>query len=383
MASASGTSRRQPIRVCYVIPDMFHGGAQRQLYNLATQLSERFEPFILNMHQGSTAQEFHTLLPRMTELRYRGNGDAVKVLQLRRVLHVLRPDIVHCFLPSGNFYGLLAAAMTRVRIRVAGERSLGTRFRGLRRILYPRVFPLATAIVTNSIENRDWLRARHPRADVQFIPNGCRVDTSLSESGQRELRRSLGLPDGESAPPLIATVTHLTPEKDVACLIRAVAQIVNRGVDLRLLVVGDGPLRSDITDLIDRCRLRGHVTLTGHLPREQAVAVAQICDVFVLPSRHEGMPNALMEAMAYARPCIATTVGGIPELLRDEAGVLVPPEDDARLAEALVEVLAKKALRMRLGKNAQTRIREYSVEKMVETHECLYLRLMDAQQSAA
>ncbi len=168
--------------------------------------------------------------------------------------------------------------------------------------------------------------------------------------------------------PVVVCVANLFAYKGHRVLLEALSSLVSEGLQCRLALVGDGPERSALEEEV---RVRGlDVLFAGQ--RTDAARYVAAADVVVLPSLHEGMSNAIMEAMALGRPVVATSVGGTPELLGD-TGLLCPPGDPRALAEALRRVLLDPALRERLGVAARNRLRkEFSVDALVERHLAAY-----------
>ena len=142
-------------------------------------------------------------------------------------------------------------------------------------------------------------------------------------------------PRASSAPALV-TVARLSPEKGIDDLIRAIALLRDRGVTVTLEVAGEGPHRSELEALIQTLGLTDRVRLAGFVPHgPELVAMLDGADVFVLPSRSEGLPHSLVEAMARALPVIATAVGGVPAFLSHGNGIVVPICDPRSLATAV------------------------------------------------
>jgi glycosyltransferase involved in cell wall biosynthesis len=176
------------------------------------------------------------------------------------------------------------------------------------------------------------------------------------------LRAELGLPDGV---PLVGEVARLCDVKGQRELIAALAEVP----DARLVLVGDdleqgGAFRDALEREAGRAGVRDRVVFTG--PRPDARALIGELDVLALPSWTEGLPLVVLEAMASARPVVATPVGGTPELVEDgETGLLVPPRDPGALAAALRRLLADADLRRRLGEAGERRVRErFSLDAM-------------------
>jgi glycosyltransferase involved in cell wall biosynthesis len=210
---------------------------------------------------------------------------------------------------------------------------------------------------------------------VRVIHNGCALPAHSSPTVVAEKRQSLGIGPNEF---VIATLTHLTPEKDVECLVRAAARLAAATLDFRVLIAGEGPCLDAVRGLMTTHRLESRVMLLGHLPHSEALLIAQLCDAFALTSQFEGMPNALMEAMSFGRACVASNVGGIPELIEEErTGLRFEPGDDRTLANQLQRLIGDPGLCRRLGQNAHARIAaEFSIQTMVRSHEDLYRSLI-------
>src|SRR4029079_7132078 len=134
-------------------------------------------------------------------------------------------------------------------------------------------------------------------------------------------------------------------------LLAAARLLIDRGVRFRIVAVGQGPLEADITRLRDELGLRDHVELLGFRP--DAVDVMAACDAFTLASAWEGLPVAVMEALALGLPIVATAVGGVPERLDSTCAVLVPPGDPVALADGLAAVIGHPDRRVLLASGAR------------------------------
>lgn len=187
-----------------------------------------------------------------------------------------------------------------------------------------------------------------PRDRIVVVRNA--VDGERFTIRDREHARvRLGLPIGA---PLILYAGYLVPEKGVDILVDAMAVLPRR--DVHLVMLGDGPLRRSLRSRVRSRGLADRVHLRGAVPPEAVPEFMAACDLLCLPSRREGCPNVVLEALASGRPVVASRVGGVPELVRDdESGVLVAPDDPAALAAGLARALARPwdpaALRRTVG----------------------------------
>lgn len=198
---------------------------------------------------------------------------------------------------------------------------------------------------------------------VVVVPNG--VDTDRFFPG----------PDKGSAPRdrvRLITVGRLVEAKDFPNLLAAAASLRAEGRDFSLDIVGDGELREDVNEEIARRGLAGTVQLLGS--RTDVSSLLRDADAFVLSSRREGLPVAVLEALATGLPVVATSVGAIPEIVRDgDNGLLVPPGDANALAAAIRRLLDDPPLRLAIGARARRVVTErYSLDRMVRRYTELY-----------
>ncbi|MGA3129044.1 MAG: glycosyltransferase, partial [Candidatus Korobacteraceae bacterium] len=203
------------------------------------------------------------------------------------------------------------------------------------------------------------------RRKLRVIPGG--VDLSPCAISREEARRMLGIPlDGLVA----VTVARLSPEKNHSMLLRAFAR-VQKKLDSRLLLVGDGPERSAIETEIARLSLQRSVTLLG--VRSDIPEILAASDVFLLSSTREALPLAVLEAMAAGLPVVATNVGDLPMIVKEGVtGLLVNPDDERAFANALFELLSDANRAKELGSRGRKLAEGFSVEAMVRAYESLY-----------
>lgn len=206
-------------------------------------------------------------------------------------------------------------------------------------------------------------------ARLRYIPNG--IDAERWPVADREERVGA---------PLVACVGRFTAVKRQEDLVAAVALLRDQGVDVRLRLAGDGPLLETVRAQVATLGLEDRVTLHGTLAPPAVSQLLADADIACMPSSQEGMPGAVMEAMASGLPVVGTRVNGIAELVRDgETGLLVAARDPAALAGALARLATDAQLRHRMGAAGRRRIvEELSLEQMVEATTRLYLELVGA-----
>ena len=177
--------------------------------------------------------------------------------------------------------------------------------------------------------------------------------------------------------PMVSFLGSLRPAKDPLTLLKALKKLYEKGLRIRCNIIGDGPLRPHLEAFCNANNLHKLVIFYGQLPHEQALRVAASSPILVFPSIQEGLPVALIEAMALGRAIVATRVGGIPELVKDgENGLLVRPKDPEALASAIGKLISDKALLKRLSKNAQMSVKGLSWSKICDAYERLYYKVL-------
>ncbi len=185
-----------------------------------------------------------------------------------------------------------------------------------------------------------------PPERVTVLHNTVKSFPSLSAEDRRAVRSSLQIGDSER---MLLTVGRLSFEKGHADLIQSFAKVASRDPRACLVIVGDGPERPKIEKDAARLGITDKLRLTGH--QSNVAPYYGAADIFVLPSHSEGSPNALLEGMAAGLPCVATSVGGVPEIASDgKTALIVPARDMDSFAQAVERVLADQELAARLGK---------------------------------
>lgn len=302
----------------------------------------------------------------------REGNDWRLVPRLCRVIQAVRPDIVHTHAWGTLVEGLVAARVCRVPVLIHGEHgTLQTKPYQLR--LQRWAWGRATRVLSVSSRLADTLAGTvgFPRERIEVIRNGVdltRFGPMLREQG----RVALGVSAAEVA---VGTVGRLVPVKDQALFLRAVAVVAREGLACRAFIVGEGPLRAELSSLVDHLGLSGRVTFLGH--RADVERVMAGFDVFVLSSRSEGLSNTMQEALCSGVPVVATRVGGADELVDDgRSGFLVPSGDVEAMGRALVALVGDRDRRHAFATAAAERAtREFGFETMMRGYRDLYLAL--------
>jgi glycosyltransferase involved in cell wall biosynthesis len=204
-------------------------------------------------------------------------------------------------------------------------------------------------------------------ARTETLVHGIDLDAVAGARDRPGVRAELGIPTDAI---VFGTVANLRAQKDYPNLLAAAALLRDRGVPVRIVTVGQGPLEDEIRAEHRRLGLDGVVDLLGE--RADAVRVMSACDGFVLASNNEGLPVALMEAVALGLPVVATEVGGVPEIVDATNGLLVPARDPAALAAAIATLAADPDRRDTLAEGARATATRFDIARTVARIESIY-----------
>lgn len=241
-----------------------------------------------------------------------------------------------------------------------------TRLDGLTSLLSARLVAPTTTIARGYAS-----RWRVPASRMRVIGNPPAAPPA-TRARREATRRELGVADGE---PLVLCVSRLEPEKGLSELVDALPALSAAAPAVRVAVAGSGRAETGLRERIAQLGVGGRIELLGR--RSDIGALLAAADAFCLPSRHEGLPLSLLEAMRAGLPCVVTAVGGIPDVVVDgESGLLVPPSDPAALAGALARVAGDPALAARLGSAAKGVVaRSYAPDVVARAYGELYEEL--------
>jgi glycosyltransferase involved in cell wall biosynthesis len=355
------------MKVLYGIGGLGTGGAERQLLYLAEGIAERADVTIVSL-----SPTLVDLLPAFSSLRgvrvvvcaKRSRFDLALVPRLVRLLRRERPVIVHSFLRTANYWVRLAAVLARVPIRIASERNIEVE-RGVIANTFDRLLALVSdRIVVNAEAIRDRLIQveRISAARIDVIPNGVPSSGAIGVADVTTSRREVGC--GQVSH-LIGFVGRLVPQKNPRLFLEMAHVLLKAHRKCGFVIVGDGPMREDLQAEVDAAGLHDAVRFLGM--RSDVPRILGLIDVLVLTSDWEGLPNVVLEAQAAGVPVVATSVGGVPELIDDGVnGFTVPARDATTLSERVMTLLDDPGLRTDFARSGRTRALQcFSVEDMI------------------
>jgi sugar transferase (PEP-CTERM/EpsH1 system associated) len=369
----------EKIHVLHLITELSIGGAQTALLGLLTGLDRgRFSPAVACLYNGDglAAQRIRALDLPVTDLGMNAKWRWDALWRLYRLLRRERPSILHTWMFHANVLGRVLGRRAGVPIIITSRRNVnigGT----LREFLKRQTAGMDDRIIAvcEIAREAEIKRAMMSPDKVVTIYNGISAErfVDLDPQTAARTRQTFRIP---VEAPLLGSVGRLHPQKGFTDLLTAFAQIRERIPSVRLFLAGGGKSRADLEAQARSLGLSEAVTIAG--VRADVPEVLAALDVFVLPSRWEGMPNAVLEAMAAGLPVVATAVGGTPEAVVDGVtGLLVPPRDPGALVQAIEWVLRDPNLRRRMGQAGRKRVEQhFSIEDTIRQTEALYETLL-------
>ena len=296
--------------------------------------------------------------------------------KLSRLVKRLAPDIIHAHDPHGIAMAALAlslggasAGAGKTPVLVASRRvDFHLKGNSFSRWKYRQV---DCFIAASEAIRRMLVADGIPDDRTVTVHEGIDIEHVLAAPAVN-VHEAFFLPHGA---PVVGNVAALVPHKGQRYLIEAAHQVVQQIPDARFVILGEGDLREHLEKLVHEHHLQKHVLLPGF--RTDVLGCIKGFDLFAMSSVTEGLGTSLLDAMACEKPIVATTAGGIPEIVEDEVnGLLVPPRDQTALANAIVRALNDAGLRKRMGEAGLARVHErFSVEKMVAETASVYARV--------
>lgn len=370
-------------RILYVITKANWGGAQRYVFDMALEAKECGNDVLVvsgasgELTRRLTVEDIgtHTIEAMKRDVRLAAEWKSFAALL--RIIDEFKPDVLHCNSSKAGAFATLAGRLKGVPMIVftAHAWAFNERRPLWQRIVIGAIHYLTVLLSHRTICVSDAIYAHASR--MPFVQNHLCVVTNGIEPGELVARSEARL---YLAPQLlqefpdalwIGTVAELHPTKGLDMLIEAFSRLSPSAV---LVIIGEGHERRALETSIEASGVAERIALVGFV--ENAARYLSALDIFALPSRSEAFGYSLLEAGIASLPCVASNVGGIPEVIRDkESGILVPPNDASALADALHLLLTNEPLRQALGNALHERvIRVFSRERMVRETLALYER---------
>ncbi|MFC2149632.1 glycosyltransferase [Candidatus Auribacterota bacterium] len=354
------------------------GGTERMILGLAKGLDkDKYDPVICALvGNGDLISEAKNIGIEAVDLKMMGPLDFTVFFKIRRLIKQYKISILHTFLYHTNILGRIIGKTSGVPVVISTQRSTDE-WRKFYHVFFDKITAgMADVIISNSVAGKNRLveTEQIPQDKIRVVYNGIEIDAEKCAKIGMEIRAALGIAPETK---VIGTVANLKPAKCLRYLISCIPHVMKEFPDIKVVIVGYGPLRRNLERLAGALNVSDKVIFTGFQP--DAVCYTASFDVFVLPSIWEGTPVSLMEAMALGKGIIASGVGGVPELIRSgKDGVLIPPENIGELSQMIIKLIAEPQFCRILGQSARQRmLSDFPLERMVKDTEAIYRELLE------
>jgi glycosyltransferase involved in cell wall biosynthesis len=373
-----------PIRVLALVKGLGPGGAEQLLVAAATVRDReafRYEVDYLLPWKDALVGDLEGLGVPTRCLGVRDERDLRWAWRLRTRLQREPVDVLHAHSPYPAGIARLVVRTLPRRLRPKLVYTVHNTFQSFAtptRVLNGLTYPLDDADIAVSVEVHEtvWRRLQDR---TEIVVHGVLLEKVRRELGTREeTRAELGLLPDEV---VVGTIANFRRQKDYPNLLATARLLLDRGWPGRIVAVGQGPMEEEMRALHDRLDLGDRVLLLGR--RDDAVRVLAACDVFTMASDNEGLPVALMEALALGLPVAATAVGGIPEAVTDGVeGLLVAPKDPEALAAAITAITEDPSRRAAMADAARRAGERFDIRIAARRMEDLYRELVTGREHA-
>lgn len=365
------------IKILHLVEDLKIGGLERVIESIVTGIDrDRYDAEVWCLaYGGDIAEDLAEKGIKVKILGMRSYYNPLKIIELSRLMKTGQITILHTHGYFGSTFGRLAALLIRVPVVICHVHSTYYGYTK-RNILIERFLSFFTdkiVCVSESVQKFVVDIEGIDKSKSLVIYNGI-AETNTDEAASPVSRKSLGISDSEIA---VITVASLTPHKGHKVLIDAIHLLTQKYQNVRLLIVGDGPLRDELAQYVERLDLATKITFTGL--RKDIYSLLKLSDIFVLPSlEREGLGIAIIEAMACGLPVIGARLGGIVEVIQENInGILCSPGNSDEFATAMMRLAADNELRGTMGCNGRNIYEEkFGIETMIGRIECLYEELI-------
>jgi glycosyltransferase involved in cell wall biosynthesis len=370
----------EKINILHIYQNSKIGGVQQQLLSLLKAYSrEMFNPIFcclgpkeeIGKEIEGTKIEFIPL----NKLRYNRFSPGI-VLELYRLMKKKQIHVVRTHRYRSNLYGRLAAFLAGVPVIIASVHdNYRTDKRPQRRIMNRILSKITDKIVAVS-ENVKEDIIRYDSIDpskIEVIPNGIDVERFNPEKNTADIRKEFSLEQDDI---VIGFIGRIVPAKGLEYLLNALPYLKEEFKSIKLLIVGEGSLVEELKARAKKNNIFDNILFTGR--RRDIPDILASINIFVMPSIAEGLPNALLEAMAMGKPIVTTEVGGIPEIVKNGFnGLLVPPRDTLSLSKAIKELISNDRLAAKLGQAARDLVHDnLSIKAIAQKWQSLYLSIL-------
>ncbi len=350
------------------------GGAERQLVYLATELTRRkWDIHVALLKDGPNYGKLLASGCTVHKIGSQGNHDVRIVARLLKLIRCIQPHVVQTWINQMDVFGGIASRLASVPF-ILSERSSAANYpQGFKNTLRVAVGRRADAIVCNSAGGKDYWETKIGQSvRIYVIGNGLPINdiTTAGETPQ-------AFP-ASSHSEVLLFAGRFSPEKNIFNLVRAFKDVASRR-NAMLMLCGDGALRNEVETLIEKEGLTGRIVVAGHV--ESVWQIMKRADLFVTVSTHEGLPNAVLEAMACNCPLVVSDIPAHRHLLDEEIALFVNPNDVSSIAEGIIACLDRRGQARKRAEKARKSAVSFSIQEITDKYERVYSNVLTGRES--
>ena len=361
------------IKIAFFTGSFQYGGTERYLLNILKNIDrQKFDPTVMCFYKSGE------LLPEIQRLNInievfpinKGLFNPTGIKSFIKAFLFLKNNniqILHTLADWANFFGVFAGKFAGTKVIIVSQRNMGhwitrKRYYYACKIIYKYI---ANGILVNAYSIKKYLTNEFGilPSKIEVIHNGISFNgTPCKKSNTEQTKNKI----------VAGFIGRLHPVKGFSVLLEAAQNVIKNYHDIEFLVVGDGPERDEIRIKVENYRLKENFKFVGF--QKDVLSFIYRMDFVILPSKSEGFPNVVLEAMACQKPVLATRVGGVPEIVIDgETGIMIEPGDVSALSNSINNLCGNKNLRKKMGFAAFKRAKEhFGIDKMMEQHSKYY-----------
>lgn len=372
-----------PISIIHFITDLSIGGAQRMLCNILPHFDRRkFEPVVVCLFGGDSliAEGMKNSGIKVIDLQMKNKLDIYAIWRFYNLLRKEKPIILHSSLFHASIIARVVGKLVKVPIIITWRHNIdhGNDIREWINKVTSSWDDCVIA-VSNAVKESE-IKSTGVNSEKVVVINNCidtRIYARINGFEKKRIKNDLGIPEKAF---LIGSIGRLHTKKGFNVLLQSFKKIKESIPNSWLIIVGEGELRESLEEIAQDLEISEFTIFTGIL--NNIPEILGIIDVFVMSSHSEGMPLVILEAMASQLPVVATSVGGIPEVIsNNQTGLLIPPNDPGSIVDRVIQIYNDNNLSKSLGKAGQERIKfSFDVIPITNQIENLYSDLLSKKE---
>jgi len=371
----------KPVNVLRIIPSLEMGGVERTLTSILPRLDKKkYKVYLCCLFKrDKLADTMESLNIPIIKFKMRARLDfdgkyIIGILRLAYLMKKMQIDIVHTHLYRANIAGRIAAKLAGVPVIIANEHNIDS-WKKFPQKLNDRVLVEITnkiIAVSNAVKDFYINKIGIPEDKITTIYNGVDIPKFQTHVDINKKKKEFGIKSSEK---VITIIGRLHQQKGHCYFLKAAQIIVKKKPNVKFLIVGDGPLGSQLRDMSNDLKISKNVIFTGL--RNDIPQILAMSDISVLTSLREGFSITVLESMAAGKPVIATNVGGNSEIIEHgKTGFIIQPKSPEDMALYSLNLINNQELAKRMGQEAEKRVLTFSIDRMVRKTEDLYKDLL-------